>query len=253
MHYGILDSELLSSSYIFYRRDRHRDLLNAPVGGGVLTAVHARFTSSVVTLVDASDLECVFVRINLDGRNLYIGNFYIPPGSRVSTYENVVKVLKNISDLCAPLDLVVVVGDFNLPHLDWIPSDSDDFFVPSDVQREVEYTIVENFCGLGLHQVNGVFNHRQRLLDLVFTLEPSSTCVDHCLDPITNAVPDHPALHISISNCSHPSDIFASNFFRNFRKANFYDLNFFLSNADWQAVYKAQNIHMASDKLRNSS
>lgn len=249
LHCGIADSEIFNSSYNVYRRDRHLNVSNAPVGGGVLIAVKASIGSTSVAVDKFPDVECCCTKINMHGSNAYICNFYIPPGRPFSAHNDMIGVLQYVSDLCSPLDDLIVVGDFNLPHLEWSFSDAGNFLIGSNSRRMDELLVLDDLSSLGLQQVNGVFNTRQRLLDLIFVSEPSRTHVGSCLDPISNIVPDHPALHISISNCKLPSDISVTDYFRNFRKADFNSLDNNLSNVNWSEVYNFRDIDLAVAKF----
>lgn len=114
-----------------YRRDRHLSLANSPVGGGVLCAIRTCFSSALMEIPGLGSLELVCVVLNLSTKRLFIMNVYIPPNSPSDIYDTFSGAVEFVSDQLLPSDDLIVVGDFNMPSLDWSFVDSDDFLSPS--------------------------------------------------------------------------------------------------------------------------
>jgi hypothetical protein len=107
--YYILNSEILSGYYIF-RRDRIDR-----AGGGILVAIKADTKSTRCLDLERKSVELVVVELSRpDSRSFLLYTFYRPPDSLPEVLQHLNLSLQSIqeSDCC-------VVGDFNLPMLDW--------------------------------------------------------------------------------------------------------------------------------------
>ena len=103
---NILDGEVLPTNYIIYRRDR------VSRGGGVLLAVKHDLPS--VQLLLSSEIESITVEIT-SNKSFIVCVVYVPPVVDDIYY-------KHLSDLLFSLPLdgnVLIMGDFNLPDIDW--------------------------------------------------------------------------------------------------------------------------------------
>ena len=99
--------------YTLYRKDR----LNQAYGGGVLIAVRSEIVSSACPDLD-TDCELLWVQIDLTGaKSLYIGAFYTPPDSDVTTLENLDQSLQRLTHRAN--GNIWLGGDFNAPHINW--------------------------------------------------------------------------------------------------------------------------------------
>ena len=100
--------------YTLYRKDR---LNQAYMGGGVLIAVCSEIVSSACPYLD-TDCELLWVQIDLTGaKSLYIGAFYRPPDSDVTTLENLDHSLQRLTHRTNVN--IWLGGDFNAPHINW--------------------------------------------------------------------------------------------------------------------------------------
>ena len=98
--------------YTLYRKDR----LNQAYGG-VLIAVRSEIVSSACPDLD-TDCELIWVQIDLTGaKSLYIGAFYRPPDTDVTTLENLDQTLQRLTHRTN--GNIWLGGDFNAPHIDW--------------------------------------------------------------------------------------------------------------------------------------
>ena len=101
------DNEILPTGYTIYRRDRNS------CGSGVLLAVRNRILSKLLNT--PSDIEGVTVEINRTNPT-NVSVIYAAPQSSVSYFDSCCKHLSNLTNTCLP---TIVVGDFNLPNIDW--------------------------------------------------------------------------------------------------------------------------------------
>ena len=103
---NILDGEVLPTNYTIYRCDR------VSKGGGVLLAVKHDLPS--VQLLLSSEIESIAVKIT-SNKSFIVCVVYVPPVVDDTYY-------KHLSDLLFSLPLdenVLILGDFNLPDIDW--------------------------------------------------------------------------------------------------------------------------------------
>ena len=103
----IFDKETLPAGYTIHQRDR------LTRGGGLLVAVHNSISSWLVSA--PLDLEVVTVGIQLQ-QMVILSCVYVPPSASL-TY--MVQLCSYLSSLVVQNSVLVVVGDFNLPHIDW--------------------------------------------------------------------------------------------------------------------------------------
>lgn len=117
----INDSELFGNNYLVYRCDRSPVNSNKLSGGGVLVAIASKLSSVLVSFVIEPLTEEIWVSLAVGLNKLFIGGVYIPPSMPVDKYKD---HIKNTTDVCSRLninDSVIVIGDYNLPNINWIP------------------------------------------------------------------------------------------------------------------------------------
>ncbi|KAH9628497.1 hypothetical protein HF086_017323 [Spodoptera exigua] len=95
-----------------------------------------------------------------------------------------------------PLDKFIILGDFNLSGIDWLPT-GDYFYLPSNLSHNDEYLLVDEMQLNDLYQYNGVLNNYGRILDLVFSND--SVTVIGVDDPLVPIDPYHKAFSITIN------------------------------------------------------
>lgn len=130
--------------------------------------------------------------------------------------------------------LVVVVGDYNLPFLNWDHDDELRCLLPTNTSSEQEFTVVESFIANGLHQLNHYGNANGRILDLVFStdinvlelVEPPSPLlrVDEHHKPLVLVI--ETASECEISRATDPLDF-------DFKRCDFAVLSSMISDVGW--------------------
>lgn len=167
-----IDSTEISPDYTFFRCDRSRVNSQHARGGGVLIAVKHHLRCEMFPLSDCDQLEQVAVRMKLDNRSLYIITIYIPPNSSADRYSAHANAVQGLVNSVSADDIVLSVGDFNLPNLRWQMDDELNGYIPSNASSEQEKSLIETLFATGLRQVNNFENINNRLLDLVFVSLP---------------------------------------------------------------------------------
>lgn len=64
-------------------------------------------------------------------------------------------------------DTIVVVGDYNLPHLNWSFDLDINGYLPTNASAEQEIAFVESMLATGIQQIFNLPNCNRRLLDLL--------------------------------------------------------------------------------------
>lgn len=108
MHEGVLDSEVVPSSYKLIRKDR------TTRGGGVAIAIKKNVKFS--RLEDISNHESVWCRINFYGKSIFLGAVYRPPNSSPEYLEIMHDYIAQHTNSRSK---IILCGDFNLPGINW--------------------------------------------------------------------------------------------------------------------------------------
>lgn len=208
LHPFIFDGELFDTSkFLVHRCDRSKLNSESSVLGGALVAVRSHVKSELVTVPGIDDVEMVVVKLYFDQMNIYICCVYIPSGSLVPYYQQVndafVKVLEYL-DL-DDNDELFVFGDFNLSNVDWIAQsqctnpnvdtnsfiDNNNVLIPYNMGDSVKTNLLHLLLSADLHQMNGVRNCDERILDLAFTSNPFNVEVIKSPNPMVKVDPYH--------------------------------------------------------------
>jgi len=246
LQYTVLDTEIFCQDYNVHRKDR-----TDRRGGGVLLAVKSslHFEPIVDALFD--DIEFICIKVSLPGKLLFLTCSYVPPNSDVNTYVLHSRAIKSVAQKLNCSDLLLICGDFNLPHISWdcspdswrcaLLSDSNDF--------------LNELVDLSLNQVNKIPNVNGRLLDLIFVNDNTFAPVSRAFPLTTPEDPHHPPLELSIettfttsvraNNSSERRLIFC------FHKANFNLMRTRLSSIDWANLFLNLRIDDCVEALYN--
>lgn len=167
----IHDSEF-SSNYHVFRHDRDTNTSSLLRGGGVLVAVKTTFACREVT-VETNELEQVIVRVQLPHYSLVLSCIYIRPNSHPDIYMLHGNCLQRTIADSAEQDIVVALGDYNLPLLSWNFDEDVGGLLPTNASSDSEFALTESMLTCGLQQINCISNANGRLLDLAFVSDPS--------------------------------------------------------------------------------
>jgi len=163
----------------------------------VLVAVTSTLSSERIYFLKPNDIEFVGVKVSLKSFSIYVTCSYIPPKSDLTIYEQHLSAIKTVLSHLSERDLLIVLGDFNLPDISW--SLSTDSLLSTPLS---DHDFVDGLLELSLQQVSFIRNSLNRQLDLVFVLDPSVVTVSR-IDPLV--VPEaglHLSSHIRTYNLS---------------------------------------------------
>lgn len=203
------------------------------MGGGVLLAVRlsSQYSSVRILVPGTENVEVAFVGIdvNANRNKIYVCCLYIPSGSSDETYGYYGDAMASFFNFVeiGINDVVLIVGDFNFPNVEWIQGAKNDrFFLPVNVKTGIQEDIINNLLGNDFSQLNNIVNYRGRLLDLLFSNSVNDVSVIGCDVPLMsvdiNHVPFEFTLDIStIDGIKHSQSTVAFNF----RRADFNNLN----------------------------
>lgn len=245
-----LNNEIFTFDFNVFRKDGLVEG-NVSSGRGVLIATHNQYDATSFNIPNTELMELVCVKINLNRRCLYLLCFYIRPDQPATVYQNAVDAVDYVFEATNSEDEIIVLGDFNLPHLQWVESDDARYLISSNSVSDKENIITDRMSDSGLHQLSNVKNNLGRQLDLVF-----STDVDNCIVTESNhllATLDcyHPPL--SISFCYENGNIITEaekTYKYDFRKADFGKLNELLSYINFEFIFSnTENIDTILDKF----
>lgn len=167
----ISDAELLAGlPYSCYRNDR----ADGRKGGGVLVAVKNSCIASRRCDLERKNLEMVVTEIqSANSSNLIVAVFYRPPDSSPNFFDEFEAFLHSVDTLNSNKKLVIL-GDFNLPKIDW-PNLS----ASSLTGHEFDFceTLKDFYLTQMVLSPTRITDDTQSILDLVITNHPEST---HC-------------------------------------------------------------------------
>lgn len=244
---SILDNEILCSSYQTFRVDRSHLTSSKKSGGGVLIAIKNCYNSKIIAL-PSTCVEMVCVTTLLNGFHLFTVCIYIPPKMSSELYDQCTVNIKYIVSVMKPNDRLVLIGDFNLPDIEWEVLEEDDKFLSAtSVTSEESTSFVDSTSSLALNQINPFKNEVGNFLDLVFTDDVNGLTVQRSC-PLLGDVRFHPCFEVLLEI---PSNACASQYTHgyefDFKKTDFVKLNMELSQFQWDLVFHDMDVNKATD------
>jgi len=148
------------TGFSVFRRDR------LTRGGGV--AVFCRNDLSVESMAIPQrfhDIEVVCVDIEVKGSIYRIIGYYRPPGFSTVDYEYIDNSIRCFQHLCSTHHTVVIMGDFNMPLVDW-----DLYSGPDTPMYSAFLHFINNY---GLHQYVNKPTRDDKILAIVLSSSDS--------------------------------------------------------------------------------
>lgn len=245
---NVLDSEL-TDEYVIYRRDRSVLTSERLRGGGVLIGIKKNITSNVIDFVGADRLEQVAIRATVEDVSLVVCAIYLPPNTELELYEQHATCINDLYSQIGARDRVVVLGDYNLPFLNWHLDDDVSSFIPVNASSEQELSLVENVIASGLQQVNCLSNDNGRLLDLAFVNNATACEIVEPPIPLMRVDPHHKPFVMIIEDLQATFDNDISTVVYDFTNCDFDELNVAISQVNWRENLNLDNLDEAVDKF----
>lgn len=244
---GMLDSELFDNRYIVWRRDRNYAITEQTRGGGVLIATRRELPVTPLPLLHSS-AEDLWISMRLKNRNsrdyvnLYVCAVYLCKQNKgfslSNQLHNFLTKLNHIT-LNNTSDVFLVVGDFNMSRISWVPS-IDNSQIPMNPATSDECMLADELCTLDFRQYNGVVNKYGKLLDLV--LSNKFACVSECIDPLVTIDTYHPALLINIDIFEKPPLDHAPRLRYIYSKGDFASINREIHAVNWEHQFSSRSL-----------
>lgn len=205
---NVQDTEIFPGNYNVHRKDRGCVSGNE-LGGGVLLAVNNELHSVRRAEHEPVD-EILVCEVRPEkGAKVFMVVCYRPPSG--DTVEFVNNVKSTVSKVLKVSEHCILLGDFNLPGVDWLTCVHNGGGAATD--------LCNFLTDLAFEQVNTIpSNARGNMLDLVFTNQPELiTPIDECTGSFNT---DHTLLKFGIKAITR-SEQRQSQSVLNFKRANF--------------------------------
>lgn len=210
------------------------------------------FSESVIsniTVVSAHiELEQLWVRVSTTANDVCIGVIYIPPEHATDPQyiEKHIECANYVADSIGLHDSHIILGDcdYNQPGLVW-KNDSHNSLHPDPYASSFNRSnsaLIDGMSVLNMNQLNPIINHRDRILDLVFSNEKDATqcSVIEVEEPLVTIDAFHTALLVSL-NCPMKIPFVETTVLPrfNFRKTDFSALSRAILDKDWTPLHNA--------------
>ncbi|CAB3258904.1 unnamed protein product [Arctia plantaginis] len=235
-------------------------------GGGVLVAVRRELPAVAgrrATPFDAptlprtahthtdshSFIDHVLIELKMRNYCCIISATYLPPAMSPELYATHLNYLENL--LQSPnVDSFIVVGDFNLPTLEWYESKTHLKPVITSDSNESNIHMINFVSLLNCAQVNTFKNERGRILDLFLTnIHDCGTSL--AAVPLVPIMPHHPPFYVLVPMCNRFKPLRALPKQRyNYRKADYSRINKEINAVDWIDLLKYENAEDADEILK---
>ncbi|KAH0816060.1 hypothetical protein GEV33_006731 [Tenebrio molitor] len=142
----VYNNEILDARYSIYRNDRNALNSIKGRGGGVMLAVSSKYESLQLTNVN-KEVEEIWVKIITGKRDLILCCVYLLPKSDLSKFSSHIVSLQNICNNHPDSD-IIVLGDFNLPNIEWTRQEDLSGLVPCNVTAKNEILDCDSYFSL---------------------------------------------------------------------------------------------------------
>lgn len=243
LHDGISNSELGLNGFSVFRCDRNVNTSLCSRLGGVLAAVNSAFSVKQVES-GITNVEHLFLSLNIKNIKILIGLVYIPPRSTRDVYDDFSLAVSRVL-LESVYDHVYICGDFNLPGIQWISDQYGSTAVgPITFQTECISDVCATF---NLFQANNVANFKGGFLDLILTRDDALIPV-LAEEVLLDCDAYHPALNFFIPVKTEAVEFMQYNYYCfNFSQANFVGINDYLGSIDWSEILNFDCVNAALD------
>jgi hypothetical protein len=236
----VYNNEILDARYSIYRNDRNALNSIKGRGGGVMLAVSSKYESLQLTNVN-KEVEEIWVKIITGKRDLILCCVYLLPKSDLSKFSSHIVSLQNICNNHPDSD-IIVLGDFNLPNIEWTRQEDLSGLVPCNVTAKNEILDCDSYFSLCFSQFNNLRNAYDNVLDLCF-----ANCVSIELSPCVPLLKldtSHPTFCISLDTCGDNFDYNKGEWIYDFNHVDYIGINTFLSNVNnfYFYLYSARDL-----------
>lgn len=225
LYSDIPDSVICPQGYSIYRKDRNK------YGGGVALLFRADIMVKHVevhSMYEKIELICSDIIIN--GATFRIILYYRPPHYNLSDLEYLSTSIDCISSLLSACKHnTILLGDFNMPNVDWIH-----YSAPSNPFYDIFLQFINN-CGLHQYVFVPTRNNKYgngNILDLVFSNMYNIISDLEILCPFSTS--DHNMLKFSVNlPCNSDTVVTPAELYYDYKNADFDQLAVYMSSINW--------------------
>nr|XP_047135244.1 uncharacterized protein LOC124812504 [Hydra vulgaris] len=211
-------------NYSIYRKDRVR------IGGGVAIYCRNDVKSAIVSITQTDkDIDIICVDLIFRSSKLRLITCYRPPSYSLDDYIYLESMISIISNLCESVPQFVIVGDFNLPKIDWV-----NYVSPIEKCHNLFLTLVNN---LGMYQYVLEPTRENNILDLVLSniISLLSNISVEC--PFSTS--DHNSVFFYINTFNYYQPETNSESFYDFKNTDIIAFNSYLSKISWDLDFSS--------------
>ena len=163
--------------YTMYRDDK------SGIGGGALLYIKDNIEQRVCRPLNAGNFEsstwCWIIEKN--GKKILVGSIYRSPSGTQANNKLLTKLIEKASEIAGD-NRLLILGDFNLPNIDWI---NKELKVGFDTNEEDMFEVISD-CFLHQHvtKLTRFRNNQASTLDLIFTKEEEDVKDIEVLQPL---------------------------------------------------------------------
>lgn len=205
LHENILNSEVTPPNYSIIRKDREGR------GGGVAIMIKNNIKFEV--LEEVRDVEALWIKTKLNNRTVYIGGVYRAPNSPV---EMLLKLRGYMDSNLRYGDNILLLGDLNLPGIDW-SSYSHGTAEVASCDQLLELVFCYNLSQV-VTDYTRVCSTTSTILDLVFVSESLKPYFSKC--ETEEGLSDHRMVLVSLNVTPEKSHSHSRKMFLDFRSAD---------------------------------
>lgn len=234
---GVYNEEMFDERYNVFRRDRLECNYKRrkKEGGGVLIAVRRCYTVLRQLHWEScyEDLWISIVPTRKGELPLNVCVCYLPSYLETDDFEEFTsRCQRNILDSTnnGPF---IILGDFNIPEIDWFASSGDAICSVSDSSKASNLKEMVSLCDLA--QFNLINNQNGRILDLVLSNVDNGVRVEEAT-PLLKLDRHHPSLLVSLDTCEQSNYYIKANndsLKPNFHKCDYVKLKAQIGSINW--------------------
>ncbi|XP_046684917.1 uncharacterized protein LOC124370675 [Homalodisca vitripennis] len=236
------DAEVLPKNFSIYRCDRSPLSSSKSGKGGVMVAIRDAINSTQL-YSEINDIEHLLIELKpCKYTSWLLVACYIPPQQPPSRYNSLLQSIEALMSTGRRFDEVVVVGDFNLPGIDWNGLSTGTHSPASRVAR----SLMDLFQ---LYQINQIYNSRDVMLDLILS---SNKDINVSLES-DNLLPVEERHHPPLSFEIHYRHINQSHLFKrhiyDLKRCNLMNVHRSLLTTDFHAILSNSDLNRATNSF----
>lgn len=224
LHENIKDAEVRISNYTSFRTDR----ANRRKKGGIITYVKDTVSPYTKVLLSFSNSVTEVQMLKIEHLNLVIIVIYRPPACTQNNFTQILAMIKDkLNEMPAPLPNIVLMGDLNLPIIDWASEEIRGGTMDARMQATALLDLAENYC---MNQYIRVPTRGKNTLDIFLT---NNEELVHAYRVDQTTMSDHNIIIIS-TNIKQLDTKIVINPLEGELTLN--HLNFFSGNTNWENI-----------------